>query len=86
MRQDDTVKEALALFDTPSSKCRLSYSTVSDISGGSPNLLGVFAARDISPSECLLEDATAIAASEVSASAPSTVPMRGTTAILYDNC
>ena len=86
MRQDDTVKEAQALFRSASSKCRLSYSTVSDISGKSPNVLGVFAARDISPSERLLEDATAIAASEVSASAPSTVPMRGTTAVVCDNC
>ena len=59
---------------------------MSDISSKSPNVLGVFASRDISPSERLLEDATAIAASEVSASAPSTVPIRGTTAVVCDNC
>lgn len=86
VRQDDTVKEAQALFQLASSSCELSYSNVSGISDISPNVLGVFATRDISPSEHLLEDFTAIAACEVSASAPSTVSLGGTTAIMCDNC
>ncbi len=86
MRQDDTIKEAQALFRSASSSCELSYSSVSGASSTSPNVLGVFATRNISSSERLFEDATAIAASEVSSSAPSTVPMAWTAAVLCDNC
>ena len=86
MRQDDTVNEAQALFRSASSSCELSYSLVSGTSSTSPNVLGVFATRDISPSESLFEDATAIAASDVSASAPSKVPMSLTAAVMCENC
>lgn len=85
-RQDDTVREAQALFRAASSTCELSYSNVSSISDTSPDVLGVFATRDISPSERLLEDVTAIAASEVSASAPSTLPLGCRKAVVCDNC
>lgn len=78
------------LFGNPSSSCMLIHSPIANSSSlsndSSSDVLGVFATRNIHFAERLVEDTTILAASTVSAAAPSTLKSTPNSSRICDNC
>lgn len=89
-RGTDVIESAKSLFHETSSSCRLDYSPVglppNSLEEKSSKSLGVFATRDIHFAELVVEDTTTIAASAVSAAAPSTLKSNPNSSRICDNC
>lgn len=86
----DLFESTQALFGTASSSCKLAHSTIVNSSNlsdeSSADVLGVFATRNIHIAERLVEDTTVLAASTVSAAAPSTLKSTPYSSRICDNC
>lgn len=91
-RSEQLIESTRLLFGAKSSSCMLNYSSVVDQSSSSgknesPNVLGIFATRDIHSGERLLHDTTAIAASSFSLSYPESFnSVAGTKTMTCENC
>lgn len=87
-RPHNVIEHSKQLFQDASANCQLSRSSVRK-GDAACDTFGVFATCDIGPSEVLFEDVTAIAACDISACAPTTLPVQpvmGTRMRVCDNC
>ena len=82
-RGSDLMESTKRLWATASSNSELSHS---GMLGGASDVFGVFATRDIGFAELIVEDNTALAASNFSFHAPSTYQSGSSTSDICENC